>query len=182
MEFEETGFDGLYVVKMKPIVDDRGHFFRSYCAKEFNTIGVHEHFVQMNQSYNREIGTLRGMHAQTGNAAEIKFVRCLSGKVFDVVVDLRKDSVSYLKYFGIELFGGDFKGLLIPKGFVHGFITLEENSVLLYHHTAFYTPQLEMCIRYNDPAVGIQWPEAVRHVSEKDLTYPLIDQNFKGLP
>lgn len=182
MEFEETGFDGLYMVKMKPFADERGHFFRTYCANEFGSIGMNEHFVQMNQSFNKSPGTLRGMHAQAGESAEIKFVRCISGKVFDVVVDLRKDSSTYLQYFGIELFGGDFKGLLIPRGFVHGFITLEMDSTLLYHHTAFYDPLREVCVRYDDPAIRIQWPAAVKHISEKDLSYPFINENFKGLP
>nr|MBP6173524.1 dTDP-4-dehydrorhamnose 3,5-epimerase family protein [Saprospiraceae bacterium] len=86
------------------------------------------------------------------------------------------------QYFGIELFGGDFKGLLIPRGFVHGFITLEMDSTLLYHHTAFYDPLREVCVRYDDPAIGIQWPVAVKHISEKDLSYPFINENFKGLP
>jgi len=128
----------------------------------------------MNFSFNKKKGTLRGMHYQEAPFEETKLIRCTSGKVFDVAVDLRKNSDTYLKWFGAELSRENLRMILIPGGFAHGFITLEDNSELIYHHTEYYNPSAEKGIRYDDKTVNIKWPAEVRVISDKDKSYPFI--------
>lgn len=181
MIFTETILKGSYEITLTPHGDSRGWFARTYCKKEFEHIGHQQEWVQMNHSYSSQKGTVRGMHFQHAPFAEIKMLRCIAGSVYDVIVDLRKDSQTFLKWFGTELSAENKKMLYIPAGFAHGFQTLTDDVELVYQHTEFYTPSAEAGIRYDDSAVNIQWPLAVSEISERDSNHPLIDSTFKGL-
>jgi len=172
MNFIDTGLAGLYIIETEAFKDERGFFIRTYDKKEFSKINFNKEFVQMNASFNAKKGTLRGMHYQLPPFEETKLIRCVAGKVFDVAVDLRNQSSTYLKWFGVELSGENNKMILIPGGFAHGFITLEENSELTYCHTEFYNPSVERGIGYNDMLLNIQWPVNITCISEKDKNYP----------
>ena len=138
-------------------------------------------FAQVNLSVTRNRGTVRGMHFQHAPAADAKSIRCLRGRVFDVAVDLRPGSPTFLQWHGIELHEGSPRELFIPEGFAHGFQSLEDNAQLLYFHTAAWEPAHEGGVRHDDPAVGIEWPLAPVNVSGRDLQHPLIDAAFKGI-
>jgi dTDP-4-dehydrorhamnose 3,5-epimerase len=181
MTFTPAGLQGAYVIDLKPFSDDRGWFARYYCKNEFSEIGHQKEWVQMNHSVNYRKGTLRGMHFQVPPYSEIKMVRCIAGAVYDVIVDIRKDSSTFLHWFGIELSAVNKKMLYIPEGFAHGFQTIEDNSELIYHHSEFYKPGAESGLRYNDPAINLQWPMAVTVLSDRDAAHPLLDNNFKGI-
>ena len=174
MNFLTTSLEGSYIIELLPFSDSRGWFARTYCKKEFAEIGFDKEFVQMNFSFNKKKGTLRGMHYQETPFEETKLIRCTSGKVFDVAVDLRKNSDTYLKWFGTELSRKNLKMILIPGGFAHGFITLKDNSELIYHHTEYYNPLAEKGIRYDDKTLNIEWPVDVSVISDKDKSYPFI--------
>lgn len=174
MNFVETGFKDLYLVEIQPLHDDRGFFSRTYCKNEFNQINFSGEFVQINLSSNTKKGTLRGMHYQLPPHEERKLIRCNAGKVFDVVVDMRRGSNTYLKWYSCELSKENMKMILIPSGFAHGFITLEDNTELIYHHTEFYNPSSEGGLRYNDKLLNIDWPLEITSISEKDRNYPLL--------
>lgn len=174
MTFEKTSLEGLFVVKPNIFTDERGFFSRTFCKKEFAEIGFEKDFVQFNHSFNSKKGTLRGMHFQVAPFTETKLIRCVEGRVWDVVVDFRKDSKTYLQYFGIELSKQNMYSVLIPDGFAHGFVTLEDNSSLIYHHTEYYTPNVESGILYSDPSIGIKWPVSITVISQKDTSYSLI--------
>ncbi|MFT4091994.1 MAG: dTDP-4-dehydrorhamnose 3,5-epimerase [Niabella sp.] len=171
MTFEPTPLPGSYIITLSPKGDSRGWFMRSFCKKEFEQIGHIEEWVQMNHSFTAAKGTIRGMHFQTAPYSEIKMVRCIAGSVFDVIIDLRKDSPTYLHWFGTELSAANKKMLYIPGGFAHGFQTLTDNAELLYQHSEFYQPGYESGILYNDPKINIQWPLAVTELSERDKNH-----------
>ena len=135
----------------------------------------------MNHASNYKAGTLRGMHAQKNPFQEVKLVRCIKGAVWDVVIDLRQNSNTFLQYYATELSEQNARSILIPKGFAHGYLTLKDHCDLIYHHTSSYTPGYEFCVRYDDPFINIEWPEKVKIISQKDLSYINIDQTFKGL-
>ncbi|MBV4359454.1 dTDP-4-dehydrorhamnose 3,5-epimerase [Pinibacter aurantiacus] len=181
MIFTPTSLQGSFVIDLNVFRDGRGWFARTYCKDEFAQIGHDAEWVQMNHSFTTKKGTIRGMHFQLPPFEEIKMVRCISGAVYDVIIDLRKDSATFLQYFGTELSAENRKMLYIPKGFAHGFQAVTENAELIYHHSQFYKPGVESGIRYDDPAIGIQWPLAAVNVSDRDLNHPLIDNNFKGI-
>lgn len=181
MIFSPTPLAGSYIIELEPFKDERGWFARSYCKKEFQQIGHEKEWVQMNHSFTSQQAVIRGMHFQLYPYSEIKMVRCIVGKVYDVIIDLRKDSSTFLQWFGIELSAENKKMLYIPEGFAHGFQTLTNNSELIYHHTAYYTPEAESGIRYDDPAISIQWWLPVSSISNRDAHHPYIDKNFKGL-
>jgi len=181
MDFIPTPINGLYVVSVKKLVDERGIFARTYCKTDFKKIGFDKEFVQFNHSFNKSIGTIRGMHFQKIPFAETKLIRCVQGAVYDVAVDIRKDSSTFLQAFGIELNEDNMLSILIPEGFAHGFQTLQDNTALIYHHTAFYTPGADFGFRFNDTALNIKWQMPAVNVSDKDKSYDLIDKNFKGL-
>ena len=181
MIFESTPLQGAYLIKLQPIEDERGFFVRTFCKKEFEAIGHEKEFVQMNQSYNKIKGTLRGMHFQLPPHQEMKLVRCIAGKVYDVIIDLRKESPTYLQYFGAELSAENFHAMYVPEGFAHGFQTLSDHTSLVYHHTAYYTPGSEGGLRYDDRAIGIKWPMIPTCMSEKDQRYPNITEAFNGI-
>jgi len=139
------------------------------------------YLVQINHSLSRKIGATRGMHFQYPPRAEIKLVKCIKGAVYDVIVDIRKGSPSFLKWHGIELSETNMKMIYIPEGFAHGFQVLRADSELIYLHTEFYAPDYEGALRYDDPLLNIQWPLQVTDISEKDKKHPLLDSNFEGL-
>ncbi|MDB5115736.1 MAG: rfbC [Mucilaginibacter sp.] len=181
MNFLETTLADCFIVEYDKFSDDRGWFARTYCKNEFSAIGFNKDWVQHNHSFTRYKGSIRGMHFQLPPFAETKLVRCISGKVYDVVIDLRKSSVTYLKWIGIELSANNRKMILIPEGFAHGFQTLENDSELLYCHTEFYNPSHESGIHYQDKAIGINWPLSVTQISERDLNHSTITNTFVGL-
>ncbi|MCP9749908.1 dTDP-4-dehydrorhamnose 3,5-epimerase [Ferruginibacter sp. HRS2-29] len=181
MELIAGNIAGLYTVSLKKLEDERGFFARTYCKNEFAKIGFNKEFVQFNHSFNKSKGTIRGMHFQVPPFAETKLIRCVQGAVYDVAVDLREGSPTFLQYAGIELNEENMLAVLIPEGFAHGFQVLKDNSALIYHHTEVYTPGADGGIRFDDPALAIQWPLDPLLVSQKDREYKLIDQNFKGI-
>lgn len=180
MKFFPTPLIGAFVVEPEPLSDQRGWFMRTYCKNEFASIGHGKEWVQMNHSFTAEAGTIRGLHYQVPPYEEDKLVRCIAGAVFDVIVDLRKDSASFLRSFCVELSAQNRKMLYIPAGFAHGFQTLHDNTELIYHHSEFYTPGAEAGIRYDDPMTGIQWPLPVTTISDRDLGHPFLNESFKG--
>ncbi len=142
---------------------------------------MNKEFVQINQSINYLKGTFRGFHYQKSPYTDEKLIRCISGSVLDIVVDIRKRSKTYMKYFSVELTAENKKMLYVPAGFAHGFITLEDNSQLIYQHTAYYIPNQEASINYKDPVISLKLPIDIKVISEKDLKVPFIDTHFKGL-
>jgi dTDP-4-dehydrorhamnose 3,5-epimerase len=135
----------------------------------------------MNHSFTKQKATIRGMHYQLPPFSEIKLVRCIAGAVYDVIIDLRKDSTTFLQWFGVELSAQNKKMIYIPQGFAHGFQALSDDCELIYHHSQFYTPGAEGGIKYDDKRVSINWPLTVTSISERDNQHPLLDKNFKGI-
>jgi dTDP-4-dehydrorhamnose 3,5-epimerase len=181
MRFLSTPLEGAYTIEPHLSTDERGWFLRYYCKDEFQEIGHSKEWLQCNHSHTRLKGTLRGMHFQRRPFGEIKLVRCIAGAVFDVIIDLRGGSPTFLKWFGIELSATNRRMLYIPEGFAHGFQVLADNSELLYHHTAFYKPGSEGGIRYDDPMVRIDWPLEVTVLSGRDSQHTFLNDNFKGI-
>jgi len=181
MTFKESALKGVYIIELKPFIDNRGLFARTFCKKEFQEIGHDQEFVQFNHSVTHKKGSIRGMHYQMPPFSEIKLIRCVRGSVYDVIIDLRKDSSTFLKYTSVEITEHNMLSLYIPHGFAHGFQTLEDNTQLIYHHTAYYTPGYEAGILYNDPAIGITWPLPVSVITEKDLNHSLLKKSFIGI-
>lgn len=181
MIFKTTDLEGAFIVELEPFQDDRGLFARTFCKEEFEKIGQKIEFVQINHSRNTNKGTLRGMHYQKAPHTEAKLVRCISGAVIDVIVDIRKNSPTYLKHVSVELSAQNMRMIFIPEGFAHGFQTLEDQTELIYHHTAFYSPHAEAGLRFDDPKLNITWPLTPSTMSKKDAAYPLIDASFKGI-
>ncbi len=181
MIFHKTPLEGCYTIEFSPMADDRGWFSRVYCQKEFEAIEHQHSFVQFNHSFNHKKGTIRGMHYQNPPFQEIKLIRCISGAVYDVVIDLRKNSPTFLHYFGVELSAQNHMMIYIPHGFAHGFQTLEDETQLIYHHTEFYQPGHEAGIHYLDPMIQINWPLPPSILSERDKNLLFINESFKGI-
>jgi dTDP-4-dehydrorhamnose 3,5-epimerase len=181
MIFTGTKLSGSYVIDLSPFNDERGWFARTFCKKEFEKIGHNKEWVQLNHSATYKKGAVRGMHYQLAPHREIKMVRCIAGSIYDVIIDLRKGSGTFLQWMGIELSAQNKKMLYIPEGFAHGFQTLADDCELIYHHTEFYTPGAEGGILYNDSIININWPLTVTDISERDKSHPLLDNNFKGI-
>ncbi|MBE9541541.1 MAG: dTDP-4-dehydrorhamnose 3,5-epimerase, partial [Proteobacteria bacterium] len=158
MNFIETDIEDLYIVELNKIGDERGFFARAWCEKEFSDKNLTSRMVQANTSYSKDKGTLRGLHYQVSPHQEAKLMRCIKGAIFDVAVDLRPDSKTYKKWFGIELTESNRNMLFIPEGFAHGYLTLVEDTEAFYMSSAFYAPEAERGVRWNDPAIGIEWP------------------------
>jgi dTDP-4-dehydrorhamnose 3,5-epimerase len=175
MRFTETRLAGAFIIDVERREDERGFFARTFCAREFAQRGLNTIFVQCHTSYNRLPGTLRGMHYQALPAAETKLVRCTSGAIFDVIVDLRPNSPTYLQHVTVELNAGTRRQLYIPEMFAHGFITLTADAEVAYQVGAFYSPEHERGLRYDDPALGITWPAAVQVIARKDLDWALVE-------
>jgi dTDP-4-dehydrorhamnose 3,5-epimerase len=181
MKFIETSLASAYIIDLEPLRDERGLFARTFCQKEFAKIGFDKQIVQINHSITRQKGAIRGMHYQRPPASEKKIIRCVQGTVFDVMVDLRAGSPTFLQWHGVELSKDNMRMVYIPDGFAHGFQTLAENSELIYLHSAFYSPEYEHGLRFDDPALTIDWPLPAGVISTKDQSYSLIDYNFKGI-
>ena len=182
MHFTETPLAGAYVIDLDREGDDRGFFARVFCAREFGEMGLATEFVQFNNSLSVHKGTLRGLHYQPGEHAETKLVRCIRGSFCDVIVDLRKSSPTFGKNFQVELTADNRRMLYVPKGFGHSFITLEDNTEAMYFVDAFYAPNVERGVRWNDPALGIEWPIQPTVMSDRDQAYPDFDPNDPDLP
>lgn len=180
MTFTPTSLQGNFLITLNRIGDERGWFMRTYSKDDFAQIGLDPEWLQMNHSFTAEKGTVRGMHFQNPPFAEIKLVRCVRGKVWDVAVDLRKSSSTYLKWFAAELSPENNQMMYIPEGFAHGFQALEDNSELVYMHSQVYTPGAEGGLRYDDPLLNIQWPLAPKNISERDRSHPLITDQYKS--
>ncbi len=181
MIFTPTPLEGAVVINLERRGDERGFFARTFCAKEFAEQGLVETFVQGNMSLSATPGTLRGLHYQHAPAEETKVMRCIQGAMWDVIVDLRTGSPTYLQSFGCELSPENGRALYVPKGFGHGFQTLKPDTVAFYMVDEFYTPGAEDGLRYDDPALGIDWPMEVSEISDKDRAWPLLDtENIKG--
>jgi len=181
IKLTKTKFKDLLIIESEPHSDERGLFFRTFCKNEFASFGLNKEFVQINQSINYTKGTFRGFHYQKPPYTDEKLIRCISGRVLDIVIDIRKKSKTYMNFFSIELTSENKKMLYIPDGFAHGFITLEDNSQLIYQHTEYYVPNHEASINYKDPAINLKLPIAIKVISEKDLNVSFIDTDFKGL-
>jgi dTDP-4-dehydrorhamnose 3,5-epimerase len=172
MKFIPTILPGAYVIELELIIDHRGFFARGFCQREFEQNGLRDHFVQCNVSWNKERGTLRGMHYQLPPHAEVKVVRCTRGAIYDVIVDLRSDSPTYCKWIGVELTADNYRMIYIPEGFAHGYQTIEPNSEVFYLVSQFYSSASERGVRWNDKAFNISWPLANPILSIKDQSYP----------
>ena len=181
MNLINTILEGVKIIESTTLKDDRGEFSRIFCNDELNGVLNGKGIKQINRSLTRKIGTVRGMHFQHTPYAEIKIVRCLRGRVFDVAVDLRKDSSTFLQWFGIELSSIKNIALLIPEGCAHGFQVLEQDSELLYLHSALYVPSSEGVIRFDDPMIHITWPLAPTQISQRDLSHSYLNKDFKGI-
>lgn len=174
MKFEKTSLPDVLLVDIEPIRDTRGFFARSWCQREFADLGLNAEISQVNISQSHYAGTLRGLHYQTAPFEEAKLVRCNRGRIFDVAVDMRESSPSFLQWTGHELSVDNHRGLFIPKGFAHGYQTLVNDSEILYLNSEFYAPGAEAGFRYDDPKIGIEWPHEVKFISDKDKAWPLL--------
>lgn len=176
MKVIETGLEGCYVIEPRVFEDERGYFVETYNEKNYKENGIDAVFVQDNQSFTKQAGIIRGMHLQLEPMAQTKLVRCTQGAVYDVAVDLRKDSPTYLKWFGIELSAENHKQLFIPRGFAHGFQALTDNVIFQYKVDNYYSKAHEIGFSFSDPDVNIDWPLKVTIQSEKDMNAPKIKE------
>ncbi|MDH5675419.1 MAG: dTDP-4-dehydrorhamnose 3,5-epimerase [Myxococcales bacterium] len=175
MIFRETPLAGAYTIDLEKRGDDRGFFARVFCEREFGELGLTTHFVQVNNSTSAEKGTLRGMHYQLAPHAETKLVRCIKGSLYDVIIDLRPDSETFCKSFGAELSAENRTMMYVPRGFAHGFLTLTDDTEAFYLVDAFYAPQSERIVRFDDPKFAIEWPAPPVVLSDKDKNAPDFD-------
>ena len=173
MVVSASPLSGVFVVELDQREDERGFFARAWCKQEFASRGLATEFVQHNIAFNWKKGTLRGLHYQAEPHGEVKLIRCTRGAIFDVVVDLRSESATCGQWYGVELTAENRKMLYIPKGCAHGYQTLLGETEVFYQVSAFYQPEAERGIRWDDPTFGIKWPEAVSIVSEKDQRWPM---------
>jgi dTDP-4-dehydrorhamnose 3,5-epimerase len=175
--FTATPLEGAYVVELKRLEDERGFFARSFCQKEFQAQGLDARLAQCNVSFNAKRGTLRGLHYQAAPHGEAKLVRCTQGAIWDVMVDLRRDSPTFKRWFGAELSASNRRALYIPDGFAHGFQTLVDDAEVLYLMSEFYQPDAARGLRWNDPAFRIEWPLADPVMSERDRAFKPFVEN-----
>jgi dTDP-4-dehydrorhamnose 3,5-epimerase len=172
MRFTETKLPGAFVIDLDPREDARGFFARTFCEREFEEHGLPTRFPQCNLSRNHSRGTLRGMHYEAMPTNESKLVRCVSGAIFDVIVDLRSGSATRFAWTGVELSSETGRALFVPAGFAHGFLTLSDDSDVFYHMGDCYRPGAARGFRWNDPLFSIEWPAAPSSIAERDATYP----------
>jgi dTDP-4-dehydrorhamnose 3,5-epimerase len=158
MKFIPTKFNTSFIIEIEPHRDERGFFARTFCAEEFRKHGLRDNMVQTNLSFSKEKFTLRGMHYQVNGAEEAKLVRCNSGAILDVIIDIRENSSTFGQYLSVELTPSNLRMLYVPEGFAHGFLTLESNSLVSYQVSNFYSPGKERGIRWDDPVFNINWP------------------------
>jgi dTDP-4-dehydrorhamnose 3,5-epimerase len=176
-----TRIRGVAVVESRVITDHRGGFSRLFCARELSEVMGGRQILQSNRSETASVGAIRGMHYQRPPHAELKMVRCLRGRVWDVAVDLRAGSSTFLQWHAEELSPQNARALIIPEGCAHGFQVLEPGSELLYFHTAYYVPEAEGGVRYDDPSVAISWPLLVSETSPRDQRHSYLSSEFRGI-
>ncbi|MFZ3115593.1 MAG: dTDP-4-dehydrorhamnose 3,5-epimerase [Syntrophales bacterium] len=179
--FHPTPLDGVWVVQRRSVEDPRGFFCRFFCAEEFQAIGFKKPIAQINHTLTVKKGAIRGLHFQYPPYSEGKVVSCLRGEVYDVAVDIRKGSPTFLQWHGEILSAANQRSLLIPEGFAHGFQALTENCELLYLHSEVFCPQTEGAFHVADPRIGIVWPVTITELSERDRNHSFIDFDFKGM-
>ncbi|HFQ94626.1 MAG TPA: dTDP-4-dehydrorhamnose 3,5-epimerase [Anaerolineae bacterium] len=173
MIFTETHLKDAFIIDLQKIEDERGFFARAYCQKEFAARNIKLNWAQANLAYSKKRGILRGLHFQKAPYAEAKLIRCIRGAMYDVIVDLRPDSPSYMQWLGVELTAENRRALFVPEGFAHGYLTLQDDTEAFYPTSQFYTPGAEGGVRWNDPAFAIEWPfTADLIISEKDQNWP----------
>jgi len=171
MLFLETSLQGAFIIEPERKEDERGFFARVFCVEEFEAHGLDTRLVQCSISYNKQKGTLRGMHFQTFPHEEVRLVRCTTGAVYDVVLDLRSGSPTFKRWIAEVLTSENRRMMYVPRGFAHGFLTLENNCEVLYQMSESYHPEAAQGVRWDDPAFGIQWPIPLSIISDKDLNY-----------
>lgn len=181
MKFDKTPLNDAYLISLDIKNDDRGWFTRTFCAEEFGQHKLTQNWVQMNHSMTNKKGTIRGLHYQLPPHSEAKLVRCIRGIIFDVILDLRENSSTFLQHFAVELSAQNSRMVYIPEGFAHGFQTLTDNVELIYHHSTMYTPSSENGIRFDDQLIGIKWPILATEISERDKSFSTINKDFKGI-
>jgi dTDP-4-dehydrorhamnose 3,5-epimerase len=172
MIFTDTGLPGAWLIDPEKLEDERGFFARTFCREEFSAHGLNPKISQCSLSYNRSQGTLRGMHYQAPPHEEEKLVTCVRGAAYDVIIDLRADSPTFCRWFGVELEADSYRMLYVPRGFVHGFQTLKDHTSIFYQISEFYHPECARGIRWDDPAFGITWPSPPAVISDKDRSIP----------
>ncbi len=180
-KFKKTGLSGLYVVQRQVLGDQRGFLARLFCAQEFKELGLKQPIAQINHTYTRKKGTVRGLHFQHPPSVETKLVSCMKGKILDVAVDIRQGSATFLQHHAEILSAENQSSLYIPDGFAHGFQTLSDDCELLYLHTAFYEPSAEDGLNAQDTRLAVQWPLAIAEMSERDRNFPLLNKKFIGI-
>lgn len=180
MIFKKTKLNDAYIIQPEKTEDSRGFFARLWCQREFEQHGLNPQLVQCNISFNKQKGTLRGMHFQIAPFGEAKLVRCTRGAIYDVIIDLRPNSSTFRKYFAEFLTAENHKMLYVPEGFAHGFQTLEDNTEVFYQMSEFYAPKHTGGVRWNDPAFNVSWPTEVQVISERDKNHP--NFNTKEVP
>ncbi len=181
LQMHSTPISGVFLVETQPHEDERGVFYRGFCDQELEEVLSGRTIRQVNLSMTQKVGTIRGLHFQYPPHAEMKMIRCIKGCVWDLVVDLRKNSATFLKWYGVEISAKNKQMLIVPEGCAHGFQVLADESTLLYLHTKSYVPDSEGGIRYNDPVLAISWPLQVVEISERDITHPLLDKDYQGV-
>ncbi|MDH5359392.1 MAG: dTDP-4-dehydrorhamnose 3,5-epimerase family protein [Gammaproteobacteria bacterium] len=180
LSISSTKISGITIVETSSLYDNRGYFSRLFCENELSPILNGRRIVQINQSKTHQTGAIRGLHYQTAPSAEMKFIRCIRGCVWDIGLDLRKDSPTFLQWHAEILSEENKKMIVLSEGIAHGFQVLESNSELLYLHTAQYNSRTEGAVRYNDPMANINWPLACSDISDRDRQHKLLDSNFSG--
>ena len=179
MRFIETDLPGAFVIELEERGDDRGFFGRAFCQREFGERGLETRVSQANFSHNLRRGTIRGFHYQEPPTAEVKLVRCIRGAMYNVIVDMRPHSPTYLSHFGVELTADNRRALYIPHLVAAGIQTLENETQLYYQVSEFYTPEAERGLRWDDPAIGVKWPLPMSVISEKDASWPLLERTSR---
>lgn len=172
MIFAETKLKGAFIIQPEKLEDERGFFARTWCKRELEAHGLNPNLVQCNISFNKKRGTLRGMHHQVPPHEEAKLVRCTMGAIYDVIIDLRPNSLTFKQWISVELTAENRKMIYIPEGVSHGFMTLDDNTEVFYHMSEFYAPECARGVRWNDPAFDIVWSGDVTVISERDNQYP----------
>jgi dTDP-4-dehydrorhamnose 3,5-epimerase len=181
MKLQETKLKGCYLIDLDKNEDQRGFLNRFFCQKTLSPLLKSKSIRQINRTFTRNEGVVRGLHFQNPPFAEIKMVSCIKGEVWDVAVDLRKASPTFLQYYGVNLSENNPQCFFIPEGFAHGFQTLTPNCEMLYFHTEDYNIDAEGAINSADPLISIKWPKFIREKSERDSNHPMLDKNFLGL-
>jgi dTDP-4-dehydrorhamnose 3,5-epimerase len=181
MLFNPLDLNGAFTIDVQPFEDNRGFFTRTFCEKEFAAHNLVQHFVQSNHSGTKGKGVVRGMHFQHSPFCEVKLVKCVQGAIFDVIVDVRSGSPTFLQWYGAELTAENKRMMYVPAGFAHGFQSLTDYSEITYMVSNFYNKESEGGIKYNDEKVAIEWPLPVSLVSDKDMKIPLVDSSFEGV-